>query len=53
MTTKTKYWKAPKNRNILTGFYENPEEDKKMARELIVLPGISFVSVRNGKRVTA
>lgn len=50
METKTKYWRQPKDTNILTGFREDPQEDKRLSRETIYIPNIVLSTPINGGR---
>lgn len=45
----TKYWSYPKDRCLLTGFYHDPDEDKK-SRSTVYVPNIVFFQRNNNKR---
>ncbi len=50
MSTKTKYWSYPRNRDLVTGFYVNPDEEKKFMYQSVLIPSITLYRTASGRK---
>jgi len=48
MKTKTQSWSFPRNRNMITGYYDDPAAEKKRVSETFFFPNIVLISRDNG-----
>ena len=50
MKQATKFWVAPKNRCLLTGYYHDPAADKEMERQFYVSNIVLSRSINGGRK---
>ena len=48
MKQTTQYFRWPQNRNMITGYYDDPAAEKKRVSETFFFPNIVLVSRDNG-----